>query len=47
VLLHINELRNYGIGHFEVKKRNNNHEMNHLLNHEKKSLFGKQDGENF
>jgi hypothetical protein len=46
VLLYINELRNYGIGHFEIKRKRKN-EVNQLPNHEKKSLFGKHDFESF
>jgi hypothetical protein len=41
----INELKDYGIGHFEVKKKR---KKNEILNHEKrkKSLFGRLDSEN-
>jgi hypothetical protein len=46
VLLFEYELRNYGIGHFEIKRRKKN-QMNEILIHEKVNHTGKQDGESF
>jgi hypothetical protein len=47
-MLHISELRLYGIGHFEIKKKRQKMMMKKQNQNQRKrkNLFGKLDGEN-